>query len=100
MVKHIILWTLRETLSQEERTQVKANIKAALEGLQGVVPNLLEIHVYTDGLATSNADVMLDSSFTDMAALQAYAIHPAHVHAADTAVRPYTATRTCFDFAM
>ena len=70
MVKHVILWKLKEELSEEEKAAVKAGIKSGLEGLQGVVPGLLEIHVYTEGLASSNADVMLDSSFTDAAALK------------------------------
>ena len=38
MVKHIILWTLNPELSEEEKQQVKAEIKAGLEGLVGKVP--------------------------------------------------------------
>lgn len=34
MVKHIILWTLKD-MSQEEKERVKAGIKEGLEGLQG-----------------------------------------------------------------
>ena len=54
--------------------------------------------VYTDGLASSNADLMLDSSFVSEAALKGYAVHPEHVFVADTFVRPFTATRSCLDF--
>ena len=98
MVKHVILWKLKEELSEEEKAAVKAGIKSGLEGLQGVVPGLLEIHVYTEGLASSNADVMLDSSFTDAAALKGYAVHPAHVEVANTKVRPFAQIRLCMDF--
>ncbi len=98
MVKHIILWQLKDELSASEKEQVKAGIKAGLEGLQGQIPGLTQIHVQTEALASSNADVMLDSTFTDEAALKAYAIHPAHVEVADTKVRPYTKTRACLDF--
>ena len=31
-------------------------------------------------------------------ALKNYAVHPEHVHVADTYVRPFTATRSCLDF--
>lgn len=31
MVKHIILWTLKEELSEEEKTAVKAGIKEGIE---------------------------------------------------------------------
>lgn len=98
MVKHIILWTLKDTLSDEEKIAVKKGIKEGLEGLKGKIPGLLEIHVETEGLASSNADLMLDSSFEDEAALKGYAVHPEHVAVADGKVRPYTAVRSCLDF--
>ena len=98
MVKHIILWTLKDTLSAEEKIAVKKGIKEGLEGLKGKIPGLLDIHVETEGLASSNADLMLDSSFEDEAALKGYAVHPEHVAVADGKVRPYTAVRSCLDF--
>ena len=97
MVKHVILWKLKEGLSDLE--SVKAGIKEGLEGLKGVVPGLVEIRVVTAGLASSNADVMLDSSFESEDALKGYAIHPAHVAVANAKVRPFTETRLCLDFA-
>ena len=99
MTKHIILWRLREDLTEEEKQNVKRDIKAGLEGLAGRIPGLLDIKVNIEGrLASSNADVMLDSTFTDEAALRAYAVHPAHVAVADSKVRPFTCLRTCLDY--
>ena len=98
MVKHIILWTLKE-MSEDEKNRVKADIKAGLEGLAGEIPGLLDIKVVTEGrLETSNADLMLDSSFESFEALKNYAVHPAHVKVADEKVRPFTAARSCLDF--
>ncbi len=96
MIKHMILWKLKDELT--DKTAVKAGIKAGLEGLKGVVPGLTEICVRTEGLASSNADVMLDSTFESEAALKAYAVHPAHVVVADEKVCPFTQTRLCLDF--
>lgn len=98
MTKHIILWTLKEELSADEKVAVKAGIKEGLEGLAGQIPGLVDIHVQTNCLPSSNADLMLDSTFTDEAALKAYAVHPAHVAVADGKVRPYTKLRSCLDF--
>ena len=98
MVKHVILWKLKEEFCTEEKEAIKAGIKSGLEGLMGQVPGLLEITVHTNGLPSSNADLMLDSAFESEDALKGYAVHPAHVEVADTKVRPYTATRTCLDF--
>ncbi len=98
MVKHIILWQLKDELSAEEKKTVKAGIKAGLEGLKGQIPGLVEIQVQTEGLASSNAEVMLDSTFVDEAALKTYSGHPAHVAVANNNVRPFTKTRMCLDF--
>ncbi len=99
MVKHIILWTLKPELSEEEKAAVKADIKQGLEGLVGKVPGLMAVTVYTEGrLPSSNADVMLDSTLESADALAAYATHPEHVAVASTKVRPYTVQRSCLDF--
>ncbi len=98
MVKHVILWTLKNEYSKEEKEAIKAEIKAGLEGLAGQIPGLLEIHVNINGLESSNADLMLDSTFTDEAALKGYSVHPAHVAVANGKVRPHTAIRSCLDF--
>jgi hypothetical protein len=99
MVKHIILWTLNPELSEEEKAAVKAGIKEGLEGLVGQVPGLLDVKVHIDGrLASSNSDVMLDSTLESAEALAGYAKHPAHVAVANGKVRPYTVQRSCLDF--
>lgn len=98
MVKHIILWQLKDELSAEERNTVKAEMKESLEGLAGKIPGLLEIKVQTEALSSSNAEVMLDTTFTDEESLKGYAVHPEHVAVADGKVRPFTKTRLCLDF--
>lgn len=95
MVKHIILWKLKD---EHNNTAVKQGIKDNLENLIGKIPGLVEISVQICGLESSNADVMLYSVFEDEASLKGYAIHPEHVYVADTFVRPFTATRLCLDF--
>ena len=60
MTKHIILWTLKEELTAEEKAAVKAGIKEGLEGLAGKIPGLESIYVQTDCLPSSTADLMLD----------------------------------------
>ena len=98
MVKHVILWTLKDEIPAEELDGVKAGIKEGLEGLKGQIPGLIEIQVNNCGLPSSTADVMLDSLFEDESALRAYSVCPAHVEVANTKVRPYTMTRSCLDF--
>ena len=98
MIKHVILWQLKEEFSEDEKKRIKLEIKDGLEALVGVVPGLLEVKVNIEGLPSSNADLMLDSLLESEEALKGYAIHPAHVAVADSKVRPYTRTRVCLDY--
>ena len=95
MVKHVILWQLKDELSDAEKAAVKAGIK---EGLAGKVPGLVEVHVNINGLPSSTADLMLDTTFESAEALKGYSVHPAHVAVADGKVRPYTKARFCLDY--
>lgn len=98
MVKHIILWTLKE-MDDSEKESVKAGIKEGLENLKGKIPGLVDIKVITSGrLSSSNADLMLDSTFESEDDLKNYAKHPEHVTVADGKVRPFTISRACLDF--
>ena len=98
MVKHVILWTLKEEYSDTQKAEIKAGIKEGLEGLKGQIPGLIEIKVNTEPLASSNCDLMLDSSFENEEALKIYATHPAHVAVADGVVRPNAKLRVCMDY--
>lgn len=98
MVRHIILWQLKDGLTADEKAGIKAGIREGLESLVGRIPGLLSLRVVTEGLPSSNADLMLDSAFADAEALAGYAVHPEHVAVANGRVRPYTATRVCLDF--
>ena len=95
MVKHIILWKLKEEYNNDD---IKNGIKNGLEGLKGKIDGLLEINVQTNKLESSNADVMLYSVFESEEALKGYAVNPLHVGVADSKVRPFTETRLCMDF--
>lgn len=98
MVKHIILWQLKDEFTAEEKAEIKAGMKEGLESLQGKIPGLVDIRVQTESLASSTAEVMLDSTFEDEAALKGYSVHPEHVKVADGKVRPFTKNRSCLDF--
>ena len=95
MVKHIILWQLKDG---HNNIEIKEAIKEGLEGLMGKIPGLMEIKVQIDSLESSNADVMLYSVFRSEEDLKNYAVDPQHVKVADTKVRPFTKTRLCMDF--
>ena len=76
MVRHVILWKLKEELSAEEKAKVKREAKEHLEGLVGIVPGLREMHIHIEGLPSSNMDMMLDALLDDAASLKGYAVNP------------------------
>ena len=98
MVKHIIIWTLKDTFSIEEKKNIKRAAKENLEALVGKIDGLIDLKVEIDFLPTSNGEMMLDSTFESFDALKAYAIHPSHQAVANEFVRPYTSARSCVDF--
>lgn len=98
MVRHVIVWTLKDEYSDSEKEQIKKGIKEGLEALAGKVPGIVEIRVNTDKLPSSSGDVMLDSLFENGEALKAYSVHPSHVEVADGKVRPFVKIRSSFDY--
>lgn len=98
MVKHVILWKIKDEYDEQEKAKIRKGVKEGLESLSGKIPGLIDIHVQADFLQSANADVMLDSSFESEEALKEYATHEAHVKVADTYVRPFMQTRLCMDY--
>ena len=100
MVKHIVMWSFKEGITEEKKTELKAQIKEHLEGLVGVVPGLLKAEVVTDLLPSSTRDLCLITELESAQALADYAVNPNHVYVADTYVRPNVYNRVAMDFEM
>ena len=94
MIKHIILWNFQEGKGSEEN---KLKIKTALEELKNKIPGIVEIEVITNPIAGSNAEIMLNSTFESVDALNNYQIHEEHVKVA-TFVKSVTCNRMCMDY--
>ena len=98
MVRHVIVWTLKDEYSDEEKSSIKSGIKEGLESLKGKVPGIVEVKVNTDGLGSSSGDLMLDSLFESREALTNYSSNPFHVEVANGKVRPFVKIRSSFDY--
>ena len=75
MVKHIVLYTLKEGVAKEEAVKI---IAQQLEPLVGVIPGLTKMEIRR---AYQGMDYALYSEFESRQALADYAIHPAHLAA-------------------
>ena len=79
MIKHIVMWRLKEGAHGNDRATNAGLIKTMLEALQGQIPGLLKIEVGIDFSKTdASYELALYSEFESRAALEAYQIHPAH----------------------
>ena len=92
MVKHIVIYTLKEGVNKPEAVEL---IRSVLEPLVGVIPGLTHMEIraaYQGGM-----DYALYSEFESREALANYAGHPAH-QAAKEHFWHMLDTRVCADY--
>ena len=75
MVKHIVLYTLKEGVDKADAVKLIASV---LEPLEGKLPGLLNMEIRQ---AFNGMDYALYSEFESREALENYAVHPLHKEA-------------------
>jgi len=98
MIKHIVMWKLKDRAEGADKATNAAKIKALLDGCGELVPGIVEFEVaLAQPALEATYDVVLYSAFSDRAALDAYQHHPTHV-----AVKPFVGAvrleRQCMDY--
>lgn len=97
MVKHIVMWKLKEDFSENEKKEIAETFKVRLEALDNLMEGVLKIKVETSPLTSSNVDLMLDSEFDSVETLNAYQIHPSHQEVASY-LKDKVVSRNCMDY--
>lgn len=83
MIKHIVLWKLRDSAEGAGREQNARKMKTALEALKGKIPQIRHIEVGINMVPSEAAyDVALYSEFSNENDLDAYQKHPEHLRVA------------------
>ena len=95
MLKHIVIWKLKEEFNTVE---VKSKIKSELEALRSEISEIVSINVFIDLESTSTHDLALVSEFKSASDLEVYAKHPKHVYVAETFIKPFVENRVCVDY--
>jgi len=91
MIRHVVMWTLREAADAPQ-------FKALLDSCAGLVPGMLEFEVgIRSADLEANCDVVLVSRFADSASLDAYQTHPHH-KAVSAQLGPLRETRDVLDY--
>lgn len=97
MVHHIVLWNLKEDLSEQEKKEAALEIKRRLEAIADTAEGVISLKVLINDMDSSNKDIALISRFENEEALKAYQVSPAHVEAGGY-IRTVTTGRSCFDY--
>lgn len=98
MIKHIVMWKLKDHAEGADRAANAAELKRRLDTCAGIVPGMLkfEVALAQPGLEATY-DAILYSEFDSKEALDAYVAHPTH-----KAVVPFIGAvreaRQCMDY--
>ncbi|TWI69175.1 stress responsive alpha/beta barrel protein [Pseudoduganella lurida] len=98
MIKHIVMWKLKDEAEGADRATNGRKLKELLDACRGISPGMLtlEVALAQPGLEATY-DAVLYSEFTDRDALNAYLDHPQHL-----ALKPFIAAvreaRQCMDY--
>lgn len=98
MVRHIVMWTLKEEAEGNSAAENGAKMKEILEALAGRIEGLRHIEVSVDIVAADpECHVVLCSEHDDEAALDHYQGHPEH-QACVAFVKKVAASRKALDY--
>lgn len=79
MVKHIVIWKLKDFSNGKSKQENALEIKKQLESLNGRMPGMIKLEVGIDFSNTENSsDIVLYSEFESKEALDNYQVHPDH----------------------
>ena len=79
MIKHIVLWTLKNRENEQNRDETAAEIKQRIEAMRGRIPGLLHIEGGIDFTrSTASWDIALYAELESREALAGYHVHPVH----------------------
>ena len=97
MVKHIVLFRLKEDLAQDEKESVMERFKTAIEALPAYIPAIRRIFVGLNMNPDEQWEICIDSEFDTPDDVKAYAAHPRHLAAASI-LEGYKQDRACTDY--
>lgn len=97
MVKHIVLFKLKEAASAQSKLEAARRFKEAIEALPAVIPSIRRIEVGLNINEAESWSIALYSEFDSLDEVKAYAVHPAHV-AAGKLLAEVRESRACVDY--
>lgn len=97
MVKHIVLFKLKDEAPAEVRLAAMNAFKAAIEALPAKIPFIRSIEVGLNINPAETWSIALYSEFDSLDDIRRYAVHPDHV-AAGKLLAEVRESRACVDY--
>ena len=97
MVKHIVLFKLREDVPAEQRLEAMRSFKAAIEALPERISCIRKVEVGLNVNPSEAWHIALYSEFDSLDDVKRYAVHPDHV-AAGKLLAEVKESRACVDY--
>jgi len=97
MVKHTVLFKLKEFSSEEDKSSKINQIKLGLLNLKTIIKELQTIEVGINENPKEQYDIVLTTIHNSMEDLDAYAVHPSH-QAVAKIIREVLESRACVDY--
>jgi len=101
MIKHVVMWTIREGDTPRAKVERMAEVKAQLLGLRNEIDLIrhMEVHFNHPAAGNDNFDVVMISTFDSMADLDSYQNHPAHLKVVEF-LRNVRQSRAAIDYTL
>jgi len=99
MIRHIVMWTIKEGETPRMKFERMAEMKIRLLELKTRIPEIMnmEVSFSAPNAAEDNHDIVLISEFNSWSDLDVYQKHPAHLEVAEY-VRNVKQNRAAIDF--
>ena len=97
MVRHIVLFQLKNQLSTNEKHELFVKFKTAIEALPQTIDLIRHIEVGCNINSNESWDICLVSEFDSLEDVRQYAVHPNHIAAAGI-IKPHLSGRSCVDY--
>lgn len=99
MIKHIVMFSLKETARGKSKQENALEAKERLLGFPQSIPSLrkIEVGINSKDASDKNFDIVLVCDFDDIEGLNEYIVHPVHVEFGKF-MREIRIDRACVDY--
>jgi Stress responsive A/B Barrel Domain len=98
MIKHVVMWKLKDQAEGASKAENVTKMKKLLEGMEDGIPSIRDLEVGIN-IPSHDAthDIMLSTEFRTMVELDAYRKHPDHLKVAEF-IKKVVEHRSAVDF--